>query len=1293
MMEPFFYQHNKDQGEVSVKAPMWFALLLILLMIAVLSWTNRQSINDMLARLGEQDDKIAEINANLNKQSGKIAELSSELDLAIVEDFGEGDQAGAAGSDGTDGADGADGTNSCIASTCVSLQASSPGLQEAGSINIDGSVLAADFQGSAAGLTDLNASEITTGSLADGRLSSNVALLDRNAQTFIGTNIFKPSVNSTTAFQVQNAAGTSVLTVDTIGQAVQLNGFGPIFAPTLAAGANTGGTLRGDTTYYYTVTAIGSGGESLPSPQAAFAPTSFTPLSPPAAPTATVTATPGNPNGTYTYKVTFITDNGETLPSAASNSVSPTSDQVDLSFATGPAGTVQRRLWRTTDGGSTYFLVANIMDNTTTTYTDNLADASLGITQAPTTSYAFTNTNNITVSFASVPGATSYRVYRSTTPNGHGTYFNTATSPFTDSGGVGTVAEEPQEPAAVTISAGLAVANLANCQRLQTDANGTLLCGTGGELFLSRLEVWGHSLTDGSGASVQYVTDWGARLSAMLHAQTYNRGVGGSVASRDNSSPTPGGYATVLQDITSSTTSAPYLPRPGAAVVWYGANDIARNGDTIAFKQALRTIIARNQAAAVFEDDDGSMVFAAGGGPAWSTVNDTEVNSGASYKSAGGNGNTYTISVPSDFPGGVVDIGLIATGDGNGAVHSFTIDGEAAGSVDTRNQGATGYKTGMVKRFVNLEAGAHTIVGTISAYTGSTYVDYWQIEAAPSRLILVPKQYRPATYTIFTSAEFHPGDADITALNDDIDDVVAEFDGSVRTVDTEEVINKNPSYLIADNIHLNDLGHAKVAAAMYEALARVPITPQQLAYSSAAVNYSGNNIVFKNSQDSTTAFQIQPASSATPVFNVDTENARIGIGTAAPLYKLDVRSTSGASQIHISASDVDSGGYIASNIASALMLMGGASYDGANFVAKTANASMIVATVGAIGLYSDTGLTAGNTYTPTARLIVASSGNVGVNTSGPDRKLDVLDASNPQLRLTQADGSVYTDLQTTSSGYLSISPSGGNTGFGTTTPGYKLDVRVSTIPQIHIAATDVDSGGYLHSSAANNIFASGGSAWNGSAWVAKAAQSNLYAGSAGSATIYLDTALTIGNTFTPTARLTINTAGATFADDLAINGGDLTTNQTTFNLINTTATTLNIGAAATTLNLGANTGTTSVDNNLFVEDRIRLGAQTLTVADNGNGGTAATSTLTPTASYVKVVCNDANGCDITMGEGSATDGDTLVVVNTTANNANFTNTAGVSQLTASPFNVNQYDNITFLYVTDRWIETARSNNL
>lgn len=53
-----------------------------------------------------------------------------------------------------------------------------------------------------------------------------------------------------------------------------------------------------------------------------------------------------------------------------------------------------------------------------------------------------------------------------------------------------------------------------------------------------------------------------------------------------------------------------------------------------------------------------------------------------------------------------------------------------------------------------------------------------------------------------------------------------------------------------------------------------------------------------------------------------------------------------------------------------------------------------------------------------------TGGNIGINTSGPDRKLDILDASNPQLRLTQADGTVFADLQSLSTGEFRLMTSG-----------------------------------------------------------------------------------------------------------------------------------------------------------------------------------------------------------------------------------------------------------------------------
>lgn len=87
--------------------------------------------------------------------------------------------------------------------------------------------------------------------------------------------------------------------------------------------------------------------------------------------------------GTYYYTQTFVTALGETSPWAGTaTGVALSSQQASLTnIPTGATGTIARRIYRTKAGGpdaKDYYLVATINDNTTTTYTDNLPDASLG---------------------------------------------------------------------------------------------------------------------------------------------------------------------------------------------------------------------------------------------------------------------------------------------------------------------------------------------------------------------------------------------------------------------------------------------------------------------------------------------------------------------------------------------------------------------------------------------------------------------------------------------------------------------------------------------------------------------------------------------------------------------------------------------------------------------------------------------------------------------------------------------------------------------------------------------------
>lgn len=88
-------------------------------------------------------------------------------------------------------------------------------------------------------------------------------------------------------------------------------------------------------------------------------------------------------NGDHRYLVTFVTTRGETTAGTASAIVTVANNtvngQVDVTqIPTGDATVTARKLYRTEAAGSTYKLLTTLNDNTTTTYRDNTADASLG---------------------------------------------------------------------------------------------------------------------------------------------------------------------------------------------------------------------------------------------------------------------------------------------------------------------------------------------------------------------------------------------------------------------------------------------------------------------------------------------------------------------------------------------------------------------------------------------------------------------------------------------------------------------------------------------------------------------------------------------------------------------------------------------------------------------------------------------------------------------------------------------------------------------------------------------------
>ena len=198
--------------------------------------------------------------------------------------------------------------------------------------------------------------------------------------------------------------------------------------------------------------------------------------------------------------------------------------------------------------------------------------------------------------------------------------------------------------------------------------------------------------------------------------------------------------------------------------------------------------------------------------------------------------------------------------------------------------------------------------------------------------------------------------------------------------------------------------------------------------------------------DSSTSIQIRKADNTTTVLGVDTTNVRIGVG-GTPQFDFHVVRPSGTYHYSMidSYNDEIQGptlggrsarGTYTSPTATALddsiLRVTGAGYyidDVASFTTSRARISFHAAenfTSTKHGTYISVFTTLVGTTNTLERIRITDVGNLGLNTTIPRKKLDVLDSSAAQLRLSHTDNSVYTDFQTSSGGDLTITPSGGD---------------------------------------------------------------------------------------------------------------------------------------------------------------------------------------------------------------------------------------------------------------------------
>lgn len=118
---------------------------------------------------------------------------------------------------------------------------------------------------------------------------------------------------------------------------------------------------------------------------------------------------------------------------------------------------------------------------------------------------------------------------------------------------------------------------------------------------------------------------------------------------------------------------------------------------------------------------------------------------------------------------------------------------------------------------------------------------------------------------------------------------------------------------------------------------------------------------------------------------INPDGGLTGIRTATPLYALDINATTTITALHASSDGTDTGFYLTP--AGTAAYFGTAAYSGAAWIAKATYSVLMGEDSAGFHFYHNTGLTPGNSFTPTNRVIVNTTG-LGVQMT-PAYTLDV----------------------------------------------------------------------------------------------------------------------------------------------------------------------------------------------------------------------------------------------------------------------------------------------------------------
>ena len=108
----------------------------------------------------------------------------------------------------------------------------------------------------------------------------------------------------------------------------------------------------------------------------------------------------------------------------------------------------------------------------------------------------------------------------------------------------------------------------------------------------------------------------------------------------------------------------------------------------------------------------------------------------------------------------------------------------------------------------------------------------------------------------------------------------------------------------------------------------------------------------------------------------------------------------------------------------------------------------------------------------------------------------------------------------------------------------------------------------------------------------------------------------------------VNITGiSTFSDNLHLNGDEVFTDSSAFNLINSVAEKINFGGSATSLIIAAETGITTVRNNLTVNGDLTIAGNNIKSSDGNTNISLTSNTLTTFSGDIRVGGNDIQASD------------------------------------------------------------------